>query len=63
MQDNNKGKRRPHMNEVTMRSGNPGEKVWLASYPPSVPAEMPPLSYKSLADLFERAWSRVTGSL
>jgi long-chain acyl-CoA synthetase len=41
------------MNEVTMRSGNPGEKVWLASYPPSVPAEMPPLSYKSLADLFE----------
>ena len=41
------------MNEVTMRSGDPGEKVWLASYPPSVPAEMPPLSYKSLADLFE----------
>lgn len=41
------------MNEVTMRAGNPAEKVWLASYPPSVPAEIPPLSYNSLAELFE----------
>lgn len=41
------------MNEVTMRTGNPAEKAWLASYPPSVPAEIPPLSYKSLAELFE----------
>ncbi len=41
------------MNEVPMRAAESGEKVWLASYPPSVPAEIPPLSYKSLAALFE----------
>ncbi|MCJ8520457.1 long-chain acyl-CoA synthetase [Pseudorhizobium tarimense] len=41
------------MNEVPMRGAKSGEKVWLASYPPSVPAEIPPLSYKSLAALFE----------
>jgi long-chain acyl-CoA synthetase len=41
------------MTEVSARAGEYPDKIWLASYPPSVPAEIPPLSYKSLAELFE----------
>ncbi len=41
------------MTEVSARAGEYPEKIWLASYPPSVPAEIPPLSYRSLAELFE----------
>ena len=41
------------MNELHAREGNRQDKVWLASYPPSVAAEIPPLAYTSLVHLFE----------
>lgn len=34
------------------------EKIWLASYPPGVAAEIPPLRYASIAELFAHAVSR-----
>ena len=34
------------------------EKVWLKSYPPGVPAEIDPDSYRSLRELFEEACAR-----
>ena len=34
------------------------EKVWLKSYPPGVPAEIDPDSYRSLRELFEEACTR-----
>lgn len=34
------------------------EKIWLASYPPGVPAEIPPLKYASIAELFAQAVKR-----
>ncbi|MGK6317076.1 long-chain fatty acid--CoA ligase [Neorhizobium sp. DT-125] len=46
------------MNEVTARTdANPG-KIWLASYPPTVPAEIPPLQHHSLGELFEDSCAR-----
>ncbi len=41
------------MTEVPACADERPDRVWLASYPPSVPADIPALSYKSLADLFE----------
>jgi long-chain acyl-CoA synthetase len=41
------------MTEPHAREGNQQDKVWLASYPPSVAAEIPPLAYTSLVHLFE----------
>ncbi|MDI7862246.1 long-chain fatty acid--CoA ligase [Rhizobiaceae bacterium n13] len=47
------------MTEISTRSsGRASEKIWLASYPPQVPAEMPPLEYRSLADLFDKSVAR-----
>jgi long-chain acyl-CoA synthetase len=34
------------------------EKIWLATYPPGVPAEIPPLSHASLGALFEDSCAR-----
>ena len=34
------------------------EKVWLASYPPGVPAEINPDEYRSLADMLEKSFAR-----
>jgi len=34
------------------------EKIWLASYPPNVPAQLPPLSHQSLGELFEESCQR-----
>jgi long-chain acyl-CoA synthetase len=46
------------MSEVTARTdANPG-KIWLASYPPTVPEEIPPLTHRSLGELFEDSCSR-----
>ncbi len=43
------------MSEVTARTeAHPG-RTWLASYPPTVPAEIPPLKHKSLGELFEES--------
>ncbi|MBW6423286.1 long-chain fatty acid--CoA ligase [Rhizobium sp. XQZ8] len=43
------------MNEVTARTeAHPG-RTWLASYPPTVPAEIPPLKHRSLGELFEES--------
>ncbi len=39
----------------------PVEKIWLASYPPNVPAELPPLSHQSLGELFEESCQRYAG--
>ncbi|WP_037079328.1 long-chain fatty acid--CoA ligase [Neorhizobium vignae] len=46
------------MNEVTARTGANPPKIWLASYPPTVPAEIPPLQHQSLGDLFEDSCAR-----
>jgi long-chain acyl-CoA synthetase len=46
------------MNEVTARSGANPPKIWLASYPPTVPAEIPPLEHQSLGALFEDSCAR-----
>ncbi|CAN7156565.1 long-chain fatty acid--CoA ligase [Neorhizobium tomejilense] len=46
------------MNEVTARTGANPPKIWLASYPPTVPAEIPPLHHHSLGDLFEDSCAR-----
>ncbi|CAN7151676.1 long-chain fatty acid--CoA ligase [Neorhizobium sp. LjRoot104] len=46
------------MNEVTARTGANPPKIWLASYPPTVPAEIPPLQHPSLGDLFEDSCAR-----
>ena len=32
------------------------ERIWLKSYPPGVPAELPPAPYHSIRDLFEQAF-------
>jgi len=43
------------MSEVTARTeAHPG-RTWLASYPPTVPAEIPPLKHRSLGELFEES--------
>ena len=34
------------------------EKVWLASYPPGVPADINPDEYRSLADMLEKSLAR-----
>ena len=41
------------MHETTGCSGDKSDKIWLASYPPNVPATIPPPSYRSLPELFE----------
>ncbi len=46
------------MNEVTARTGANPQKIWLASYPPTVPAEIPPLQHGSLGELFEDSCAR-----
>jgi len=46
------------MNEVTARTGANPPKIWLASYPPTVPAEIPPLQHHSLGELFEESCAR-----
>lgn len=46
------------MNEVTARTGANPPKIWLASYPPTVPAEIPPLQHQSLGSLFEESCAR-----
>lgn len=42
----------------TRSSGRASDKIWLASYPPNIPAEIPPLQYTSLADLFDKCCAR-----
>jgi long-chain acyl-CoA synthetase len=37
------------------------EKVWLASYPPGVPAEINPDEYRSLADMLQKSFARHGG--
>ena len=41
------------MSEAHAHMSDKSDKVWLASYPSSVPADIPALSYRSLAELFE----------
>ena len=45
------------------RSGRAAEKVWLASYPEVVPAEIPPLAHASLGALFESSCARYADRL
>jgi long-chain acyl-CoA synthetase len=46
------------MNEVTARTGIAAGKIWLASYPPTVPEFIPPLEHTSVGDLFEQSCAR-----
>jgi long-chain acyl-CoA synthetase len=47
------------MKEVSAHSGGySGDRIWLASYPENVPAEIPPLSYSSIPQLFEESCRR-----
>ncbi|QRM54081.1 long-chain fatty acid--CoA ligase [Sinorhizobium sp. BG8] len=43
---------------VADQSTLPPEKFWLASYPPSTPAEIAPLLYRSIGDMLEQCCSR-----
>jgi long-chain acyl-CoA synthetase len=38
--------------------GTASKKPWLASYPPTVPPEIPPLAHKSLGELFEESCAK-----
>jgi long-chain acyl-CoA synthetase len=46
------------MNEMTARAGVAASKIWLASYPPTVPEFLPPLKHPSLGALFEESCAR-----
>ncbi|MCO5732575.1 long-chain-fatty-acid--CoA ligase [Rhizobium sp. SSA_523] len=47
------------MNDVSKAQTQPAAtKVWLNAYPPSVPAELPPLAHRSIGQLFEDCCSR-----
>jgi long-chain acyl-CoA synthetase len=45
------------MSEVHVRTTDGPVKIWLASYPPNVPADIPPLKHRSLGELFEDSCS------
>jgi long-chain acyl-CoA synthetase len=52
------------MNTVSVQSGgHAGDRIWLASYPDNVPAEIPPLDHKSLPELFEESCRRYANRL
>lgn len=47
------------MNDVSHANMHPAaKKIWLSSYPPAVPAELPPLAHRSIGQLFEESCSR-----
>jgi long-chain acyl-CoA synthetase len=44
------------MNTISMPAGRPdSDRIWLASYPASVPADLPPLQFESLGALFDNS--------
>ncbi|AYG65103.1 MULTISPECIES: long-chain fatty acid--CoA ligase [unclassified Rhizobium] len=52
------------MNSVSAPSDRPQvKKIWLASYPDIVPAELPPLEHASLVDLLEKSCARYADRL
>ncbi|KGD86416.1 long-chain fatty acid--CoA ligase [Rhizobium sp. YS-1r] len=51
------------MNELSARMGANPDKIWLASYPPTVPEEIPPLAHHSLGELFEESCARYADRL
>jgi long-chain acyl-CoA synthetase len=46
------------MSELSKQPAAVREKIWLATYPPGVPAEIPPLAHASLGALFEDSCAR-----
>lgn len=48
------------MNDISHApiAGPADRKIWLASYPPTVPAELPPLVHRSIGQLFEESCQR-----
>jgi long-chain acyl-CoA synthetase len=46
------------MNEQVARAPTNPRKIWLNSYPPGVPEEIPPLAHRSLGQLFEESCAR-----
>lgn len=46
------------MNEQVARAPSNPRKIWLKSYPPGVPEEIPPLAHRSLGQLFEDSCAR-----
>ncbi|SMD04063.1 long-chain fatty acid--CoA ligase [Rhizobium sp. RU36D] len=52
------------MSDLTSRaSGRATEKIWLASYPASVPADIPPLAHASLGAMFEHSCNKFADRL
>jgi long-chain acyl-CoA synthetase len=52
------------MKTVSVHSGEyAGDRIWLASYPANVPAEIPPLDHASLPQLFEESCNRYADRL
>ncbi|MEZ2131196.1 MULTISPECIES: long-chain fatty acid--CoA ligase [unclassified Sinorhizobium] len=52
------------MNSIPAPSGDQArERIWLASYPDAVPAQIPPPEYASLAELFEKMCARYANRL
>ncbi|MBB4953086.1 long-chain acyl-CoA synthetase [Agrobacterium vitis] len=50
------------MNTISMPAGKPDrERIWLASYPASVPADLPPAKFASLGALFDNSCSVYAG--
>ncbi len=43
---------------VTNAPGPAAEKIWLKSYPPGMPAQIAPLPYRSIGDLFDLACAK-----
>lgn len=47
------------MNEISQAALHPAaKKIWLGSYPPTVPAELPPLAHRSIGQLFDESCAR-----
>lgn len=47
------------MNDISHAPmAGPADKIWLASYPPTVPAQLPPLAHRSIGQLFEESCQR-----
>ena len=45
-----------HMSHAPTKQA--ADRIWLASYPPTVPADLPPLAHRSLGHLFEESCLR-----
>lgn len=50
------------MNTISVPAGRAdGERIWLAAYPASMPAELPPFEFESLGELFDHRCEQFAG--